>query len=107
MSSPLAIGIDLGATKIAASLVTRAGEVLAVEQIGTLANEGFEWVVDRVSRLIDALGESAPGPIDGIGIGTPGQVDLHTGTVKDAVNLGWQTVPLIATIRARLKQDRP
>jgi glucokinase len=107
MSDSLALGIDLGATKIAAALITRAGAVLAAEQIETQASDGFEAVADRVAGLIGELQGSAPGPIAGIGIGTPGQVDLNTGAVKDAVNLGWQCVPLAAEIKARLKRETP
>ncbi len=107
MSDSLAIGIDLGATKTAAALITRAGELLAAEQVATNAMAGFESVADRVASLIDALYERASGPIAGIGIGCPGQVDLNTGVVKDAVNLGWQAVPLVSTVKARLKREAP
>lgn len=107
MSDSLAIGIDLGATKIAAALITRTGEVLATRQIETNAMAGFEPVAGRVAASIEALCEAAPEPIAGIGIGSPGQVDLHTGVVKDAVNLGWQTVSLVAGVRARLTRETP
>ena len=107
MSDSLAIGIDLGATKIAAALTTRAGEALATAQIETHAMAGFESVANRVAMLIDALYEGASEPIVGIGIGSPGQVDLNTGVVKDAVNLGWQAVPLVASVAARSKRATP
>lgn len=107
MADPLAIGIDLGATKIAAALTTRTGEALATEQMETNAMAGFESIANRVAKLINALYEAASGPIVGIGIGSPGQVDLDTGAVKDAVNLGWQTAPLVATVKARLKRETP
>jgi len=96
MSDSLAIGIDLGATKIAAALITRTGEVLAAAQSETQALAGFEAVADRVAESIA-----------GLGIGSPGQVDLSSGVVKDAVNLGWQAVPLAAAVQARLKRAMP
>jgi glucokinase len=107
MTNSLAIGIDLGATKIAAALITRTGEVLAAEQIETKAIDGFEAVANRVAHSIEMMREAARGPIAGIGIGTPGQVDLETGAVKDAVNLGWHSVPLAARVKARLKRAAP
>ncbi len=107
MSDSLAIGIDLGASKIAAALITRTGDVLATTQIETHATGGFEPVADRVVKSIEAMCEAAPRSIAGIGIGTPGQVDLATGMVKDAVNLGWQAVPLATAVKARLKQELP
>jgi glucokinase len=105
MSDSLAIGIDLGATKIAAALITRTGDVLAAAHSETHALAGFESVADRVAESIEAMRETAPEPIAGIGIGSPGQVDLNSGVVKDAVNLGWQAVPLAAAVRARLKRE--
>jgi glucokinase len=107
MSDSLAIGIDLGATKIAAALITRTGDVLAATHIETDAIAGFEPVADRVVESIETLRAAAPGSIAGIGIGTPGQVDLNSGVVKDAVNLGWQAVPLATAVKARLKRETP
>ncbi len=107
MSDSLAIGIDLGASKIAAALITRTGDVLAAMQIETNATAGFESVANRVARSIEAMRAAAPEPIAGIGIGTPGQVDLNSGAVRDAVNLGWQAVPLVPALQARLKQESP
>jgi glucokinase len=107
MSDSLAVGIDLGATKIAGALITRTGEVLATEQIETNASAGFEAVVDRLAESIEMMQEVARGSIAGIGIGTPGQVDLNTGVVKDAVNLGWQTVSLASSVKARVKREVP
>ena len=107
MSDSLAIGIDLGATKIAAALITRTGEVLAAAQSETQALAGFEAVADRVAESIETMRAAAPESIAGIGIGSPGQVDLSSGVVKDAVNLGWQAVPLAAAVQARLKRAMP
>ena len=41
-TKPLAIGVDIGATKIASALVSPTGDVLAARQIFTLAAEGPE-----------------------------------------------------------------
>jgi glucokinase len=60
-----------------------------------------------VAKLIEAMREAASKPIAGIGIGTPGQVDLDSGIVKDAVNLGWQAVPLVTAVKERLKRETP
>ncbi len=107
MSESLAIGVDLGATKIATALITRTGEIYAARQIDTKATAGFEAVTDRVAEAIELLIETAQGSVTGIGLGTPGQVDLVTGVVKDAVNLRWQSVPLAAAIRERMTHQLP
>jgi glucokinase len=107
MSNSLAIGIDLGATKIAAALVQRDGQVIVSRQVSTDATAGFEAVLNRMAEQIELLLVEAPGPIVGIGIGSPGQIDLSSGVVRDAVNLGWTTVPLISSLQIRLKTALP
>lgn len=37
-----------------------------------------------------------------IGLGTPGLVDVHTGVIKTAVDVGWFDVPIQAMVEARL-----
>lgn len=107
MPDSLAIGIDLGATKIAAALVQRDGKVITTRQVVTDAATGFDAVVDRMAEQIELLLAEAPSPIEGVGLGSPGQIDLSNGVVRDAVNLGWQVVPLIASVQARLKTALP
>jgi glucokinase len=106
-SDSLAIGIDLGATKIAAALVQRNGQVIAARQVATDAAAGFDAVADRIAEQIELLLAEAPRPIDGVGLGSPGQIDLRNGVVRDAVNLGWQVVPLVSSVQTRLKATWP
>lgn len=106
-SSSLAIGVDLGATKIAAALVSPDGTVLSTRQAPTKAESGEQVVLNRIARQVNALIEAAPDKLLGIGIGTPGQVDSKEGIVRNAVNLGWEKVRLVEEIRARLSQDLP
>ncbi len=105
--APLAIGIDIGATKIAAVLVDRAGNVLEMQKIDTRPYEAFEAVVERICRLVNFFIQAAQGDIGGIGIGVPGQVNPESGIVRYAVNLGWDEVALLEAIRPRLVQDLP
>ena len=106
-SSSLAIGVDLGATKIAAALVAPDGTVLSTRQTPTKAEGGEQVVLSRIARQVNALIEAAPEKLLGIGIGTPGQVNSKEGIVRNAVNLGWEQVGLVDEIRARLSQDLP
>jgi len=103
----LAIGIDLGATKIAAALVQRNGQVIATRQVATDAAAGFDPVVDRMVEQIELLLAEAPAPINGVGLGSPGQIDLGSGVVRNAVNLCWQVAPLVSSVQARLKTTLP
>src|SRR4051812_5459095 len=102
MSGDLVIGVDLGATKIASALVTRAGEVLCARQTPTIASQGATAVCDRIATAIRALLEMAQGEVLGVGIGSPGLVDSRAGVVRGAVNLKWTEVPLAREIQQRL-----
>lgn len=101
------IGVDVGATKIAAALVTADGEVLAADQVLTEPNQGSEAVLGRIADQINRLARQAPAQILGIGIGTPGQVDALDGVVRNAVNMGWEEVHLVQEVRTRLDRDWP
>jgi glucokinase len=97
-----AIGIDIGATKIASVLLSERGEVVKSSQILTLAHEGTQAVLDKVADQILDLAQQNPGSIAGVGIGSPGKVDSDRGVVYNAVNLGWTEVNLTEEITRRI-----
>ena len=107
ISAPFAIGVDVGATKIAAALVTRQGEVLVEARADTAPAEGPAAVVERIAALVIQLAGRAPGPLAGVGIGTPGLVDSAHGIVRNAVNLGWTEVELAEQVRRSLDGRLP
>jgi glucokinase len=98
-----AIGVDLGATKIASALVSPSGAVLASRQTLTCPADGPEAVLDRLAAEVEALANQAPGHLAGVGIGSPGWVDPTAGVIRNAVNLGWLEVPLVAGVTNRLR----
>jgi len=85
----LAIGVDLGATKIATALLARSGRVLRVRQAPTQAAEGANACCQRIADEIRALLAEQSGDVVGIGIGSPGVVDSERGIIRDAINLAW------------------
>ena len=105
MTEPLAIGVDVGATKIAATLADRRGHVLAEERALTLAAEGAAAVVARIAEAVRSLQQAARGPVSGIGVGIPGYIDPAAGIVRNAVNLGWQELDLAARLHRELDLD--
>ena len=110
MSSPeeqFAIGIDLGATKIASVLLSETGELVQSSQVLTLAEEGPRAVLDKVADQILGLARQSPGPLAGVGIGSPGKVDSTRGVVYNAVNLGWTEVNLTEEVTSRIHQSLP
>ena len=107
MEMQYAIGIDLGATKIASVLLSQSGEVLKSSQVSTRPEEGPLAVLDRVAEQILDLEQQSPGAIAGVGIGSPGKVDSNRGVVYNAVNLGWTEVDLTGEITSRIRQSLP
>lgn len=110
MSSPrerFAIGIDIGATKIASVLLSQEGKVIDSSQVPTLAQEGPQAVFDKVANQILNLAQQRPGAVVGVGIGSPGKVDSEHGVVYNAVNLGWKEVHLDGEITHRTGKSLP
>lgn len=108
MTQDLAIGIDIGATKIAAALVRADGQVLAARQAPTLVEQGPEAAVARTAVLVNEL--ITLGALDrllGIGAGIAGQVDSQQGYVRLAVNLGWRDTPFVDDLRSQLSAPSP
>jgi glucokinase len=105
----LAIGVDVGGTKIAAALVNGDGEVLAQVRRPTAVSSGNAAILDNIAASIQELLDQAPAPVRGIGVGSPGQVDPVHGVVRHALNLGWdgEAVALRAGLQARLATPLP
>jgi glucokinase len=102
-----AIGIDIGATKIASVLISDRGGVVASSQVLTRADEGMQAVFDKVASQIQELIRQNPGTVAGVGIGSPGKVDSIHGKVYNAINLGWAEVGLVDEIYSRVGRDLP
>jgi glucokinase len=97
-----AIGIDIGATKIASVMLSERGGLVDSSQVPTLVHEGTQAVFDKVADQILDLARQKPGAVVGVGIGSPGKVDSSRGVVYDAVNLGWAEVNLAEEISSRI-----
>ncbi|MEX1125679.1 MAG: ROK family protein [Acidimicrobiia bacterium] len=79
------IGVDVGGTSTEAVVIDAQGEVSASSQV-TTRTPGGEAVLASIEAAIDRLAWTLP--VDGVGVGMPGQVDTRAGSVRFAVNLG-------------------
>lgn len=107
MGDRLAVGVDVGGTKIAFALVDERGNVLATHRLPTLPDEGAEAVFDRIAEGIHHILGQTSDEVAGIGIGCPGHLNPHTGVVYTATNLHWRDVPLKSGVEARLRTNLP
>ena len=94
-----AIGVDLGGSHVTAALVTENGAILRQHE-EDLEDLRFEAVIAALDATIGmALRES--GNVTGIGIGSPGNIDVASGAVVYSPNFGWHGVPLGESIRKK------
>ena len=107
MAEQIAIGIDIGGTKIAFTAADRDGDVLTAFTERTNPADDPLTTVGRIAKGVERAIQEVGRPIAGIGIAVPGPVDVTTGTALNAVNLNWKNVPLRDALGARLKQDIP
>ncbi len=95
------IGLDLSYEEFHGAIVTLRGAIR--EKVSLPINHDCidSKALEAVYGMLDRLVASPRRPLVGIGIGTPGLVNTREGVVVNAVNLGWQNLPL-----ARLVQER-
>ncbi|QDK69957.1 ROK family glucokinase [Lactococcus protaetiae] len=92
MTAGKIIGIDLGGTSIKFGILTLEGEVQDKWSIPTNILEDGKHVVPDIIAAINhrlSLYNLDKSDFIGIGMGTPGSVNIAEGTVKAAYNLNW------------------
>jgi glucokinase len=83
-------GIDLGGTKIQAVIVGDRNGIRGQNRIPTPKDGGPEAVIAGMADAVRAAAEQArvqTSDLDGVGIGSPGDVDPASGTVSNAYNV--------------------
>ncbi|HEY3603305.1 MAG TPA: ROK family glucokinase [Sporichthyaceae bacterium] len=96
--SPVAIGVDVGGTKIAAGVVDAAGRLLARTRRDSPNDRAALF-----EAIVAAVGDLGPDVADlPIGVGAAGFVDADRSTVLFAPNLPWRAEPLGAALAERL-----
>ncbi|MEI5989498.1 glucokinase [Enterococcus termitis] len=98
------IGIDLGGTTIKFAILTTDGDVQQKWSIETnILDEGRHIVPDIIESINHriSLYEMKHEDFIGIGMGTPGSVDIKKGTVVGAYNLNWTK---IQNVKAQIEE---
>jgi glucokinase len=94
----LAIGVDIGGTKVAAGVVDPDGRILARLRRDTPAQDPGK-VEDVIAEAILQL--AAEHQVEAAGLGAAGFVDAARSTVLFAPNLAWRNEPLRAAVEQR------
>lgn len=88
------IGVDLGGTSAKIAILSLEGAIEHQWSIVTdTADKGSRIVPDIIASIKEKVAELDLdlSEVQGIGMGSPGQIDYSKGTVIGAYNLGWDT----------------
>ncbi|WP_104111529.1 ROK family glucokinase [Arthrobacter sp. N199823] len=97
--APLSLGIDIGGTKVAAGVVDAHGVILEEVRRDTPGRDA-RAVEAVIAELVHELGRRHP--IDAVGIGAAGWMDLSGSRVVFSPHLAWRDEPLRANLEAML-----
>lgn len=89
------VGVDLGGTTIKLAFINLVGEFIHKWEIPT--NKQENTIVIDIAKAIEQKRlelNITKEQLAGIGMGAPGPVELKTGLIYSAVNLGWVNYPL-------------
>ena len=94
----LAIGVDIGGTKVAAGVVDERGGIVSSARRDTPSRDPakIEEIIGDVVRELQASHQ-----VEAVGIGAAGFVDSSRSTVIFAPNLAWRDEPLRAAVENR------
>jgi glucokinase len=106
---PFYLGIDLGGTNIKSGVVDDVGQPLSSVSLETEAERGPEVGIDNLAaagrRAVAASGLSWD-QITGVGLGSPGTMDLPRGMLLVPPNLpGWNQLPIRDLLAKKLDKQ--
>jgi glucokinase len=94
-----AIGVDLGGSHVTAGVVQEDGKILAQHE-QDIDDRSFDAVIAAIENVVrPAIKDGKEKELAGIGIGSPGNIDLKTGTVLYSPNFMWANAPLGPRLR--------
>ncbi len=91
------VGVDIGGTTIKMAFIDTYGEIKQKWEIPTNCQDEGKQITTDISKSIfnklDEL-EEPKEKLAGIGVGAPGFINMDTGLIYRAVNIGWTNFPL-------------
>jgi glucokinase len=94
-ATEVVVAVDLGGTLTKIAYVTRDGSALDVSRVATLIDDHGAVPPEWLAALITASSQARP-DLQAVGYGfvAPGIIDVATGIVRVAPNVGWRDVPI-------------
>jgi glucokinase len=102
--APYTMGVDLGGTNLRIAAYSKSLGILEQVQLPTRLRDGRDAVVRDMCAAIEQLLEKhSRSALAGIGVGSPGPIELPEGRLRNLPNLpGWDGFELRATIERML-----
>lgn len=93
-------GIDIGGTKMAIGIGDREGNLISKHRISMTQGLSPRQALEEAATFLEGLEH----PIEAVGIGAAGPIDLEGGMLVNPPNLsGWDRVPIRSILEERLK----
>ncbi|PAE31212.1 ROK family glucokinase [Oceanobacillus profundus] len=100
----LLLGIDIGGTSVKIGIINQQGEILEKWEVPTNKLNAGITIVDEIwasiERKLSILHLSISSFL-GVGVGAPGFIDMDSGIVSEAVNIGWKDFPLADQLKEK------
>ena len=89
----MTLGIDVGGTNVKLGVIDDELRVIKKLTLKTNAHLGIDAVISTILSGIEQL--ISEFPIDGIGLGTPGEIDFERGLLVSSANLPYDNTPIV------------
>jgi len=93
-----AIGVDLGGSHVMAAAVDEGGTIHARFE-HEIEDHAPAAVIEALAGVVRSAIDATKHDVVGIGIGSPGNIDPSSGTIRYSPNFGWENVPLGQRVR--------
>jgi fructokinase len=97
------IGVDLGGTKIETIALDEGGNALFRERCPTPAND-YAAILDTIAALVTRA-QQAAGPVDRIGVATPGSISPATGLLRNSNTVTLNGKPFQEDLARRVRKQ--
>lgn len=99
------LGLDIGGSSIKSGVLNDSGDVLASQSLPSALNGGLDAGLKTLFRVANEVVADAGiswDEIRGVGVATPGTIDVAAGMILLPVNLpGWENLPLTRLVSER------
>ncbi|SDL39848.1 glucokinase [Clostridium cochlearium] len=106
MDKKYVVGIDLGGTTISGGVLDYQGNIIFRNTIDTKSELGEKIVLKRIIKIIENVIEESKvlkDSIKGIGIGSPGPLDIDKGVIITNTNLPFRNFNIVDQIKNHFK----